>query len=76
MSILVLFLFLLNASDIFLTPFSKNEMKMKHKIYLIVKHPSISFINKPVKLNGNQMMKKGMIKWKTKSRSMGKYVKC
>ena len=75
MSILVLFLFLLNASDIFLTPFPKNERKAKHKTYLIVKHPSRSFMNKPVKLEGNQMMEKGMIKWKAKSRSMGTYVK-
>ena len=72
MSILVLFLLLLNASDIFLTRFSKNEMKVKHKTYLIVQHQSRSSMNEPVKLNGNQMMEKGMIKWKAKSRSMGR----
>ena len=76
MSILVLFLLLLNASDIFLSPFSKNKMKVKHKTYLIVQHQSRSSMNEPVKLDGNQTMEKGMMKLKANSRSMGKYVKC
>ena len=76
MSILVLFLLLLNASDIFLTPFSKNEMKVKHKTYLIVQYQSRSSMNEPVKLDGNQTMEKGIIKLKANSRSTGKYVKC
>ena len=76
MSILVLFLLLFNASDIFLSPFSKNKMKVKHKKYLIVQHKSRSSMNEPVELDGNQTMEKGMIKLKANSRSMGKYVKC
>lgn len=72
MSGLVLFLFLLYARDTLLAPSSNTEMKAKHKTYLIAKHPSRSSMNEPVKLNGNQMMEKGMIKWKAKSRSMGR----
>ena len=76
MSILVLFLLLLNASDIFLSPFSKHKMKVKHKTYLIVQHQSRRSMNEPVELDGNQTMEKGIIKLKANSRSMGKHVKC
>ena len=70
MSVLVLFLFLLYARDTILTPLSNNEMKAKHKTYLIVEDPSRISMDEPVKLNGNQVMKKA-IKRKVKSRSFG-----
>ena len=78
MSVLVLFLFLLYARDTILAPsridVSNNEIKAKHKTYLIVGDPSRSSMNEPVKLDGNQMMEKGMIKWKAKSRSNGRSI--
>ena len=70
MSVLVLFLFLLYARDTILTPLSNNEMKAKHKTYLIVEDPSRSFMDDPVKVNGNPMIGKA-IKRKVKSKSLG-----
>ena len=77
MSVLALFLFLLYARDTILTPLSNNEMKAKHKTYLVVKDPSGRSMNEPVNLTIGQMMEKGMIKIKkvkakSKSRSMSK----
>ena len=78
MSVLVLFLFLLYARDTILAlsriDVSNNEIKAKYKTYLIVGDPSRSSMNEPVMLNGNQMMEKGMIKWKAKSRSNGRSI--
>ena len=45
-------------------------MKVKHKTYLIVEDPSRSFMDDPVKVNGNPMIGKA-IKRKVKSRSLG-----
>ena len=70
MSVLVLFLFLLYARATILAPSSNNEMKAKHKTYLIVEDPSRSFMDDPVKVNGNPMIGKA-IKRKGTSRSLG-----
>ena len=76
MSLFILFLFLLQVNNTFLVSASTHEMNRKRKTYMIVNSSSPSSINKPINLYGKEMIAKGKVKWKPKSRSLGMNLIC
>ena len=76
MSLFVLFLFLLHVNYTFLASASTHEMNRKHKTYILVNRSSSNSINKPLNLYGKEMIEKGKVKWKPKSRSLGMNLIC
>ena len=66
----VLFLIILYVRDIFSTPTSTLETKVKHKTYLIIFDHS-SYLS--TKQKGKEVFEQGLINWGAKMRSLGTY---